>query len=144
MDPERKRWVLVCFMGSFVTWFVVRLVPMKKLGVFMGSQLENRQLCVLASEEQIIKARRIARVMTAVSNNVPWECKCLAEALCVKFLLNRHKIPCVIHLGAKFDEENKIQLAAHAWVNIERYTIIGGPGHKQYQIVSSLTYPSFT
>jgi hypothetical protein len=138
---ERKFWLLVCFIGSLLAWFAIRFISMRKLASLMGSYLENRQVAVIASDEQQIKASRIGRLMNTVSKNVPWECKCLSEALCVKWLLNYYKIPSVFYLGARLDSEDNNGMKAHAWVTVGPYVVIGGPGHKDYQAVATFTTP---
>ncbi len=107
----------------------------------MGSYLENRQVVVIANDAQRIKASRIGRLMKTVSKNVPWECKCLSEALCVKWLLNYYKIPSVFYLGARLDKEDKNGMKAHAWVTVGPQIVIGGPGHKDYHVVATFTSP---
>ncbi len=139
---ERKFWLLVCFIGSLLAWFAIRMITMKKLASLMGHYFENRQVAVIANDEQRVKASRIGKLMTSVGKNVPWECKCLSEALCVKWLLNYYKIPSVFYLGAKLDSEDKAGMKAHAWITVGPYFVIGGPGHKDYQVVATFTTPA--
>lgn len=117
----------------------------------MGHQyLSNRQVSVLALKGQINKARCIGKLMESVSRNVPWECKCLAEAICVKWLLNRYQIPAVFYLGARInaapnsntnDSATSENLQAHAWINVGQCTVIGAPTHRCYQVVATFVTP---
>lgn len=141
LPSERKFWLVVCFIGSLLAWFAIRLISMRKLASFMGSYLENRQVVVIANDSQRIKASGIGRLMKTVSKNVPWECQCLSEALCVKWLLNYYKIPSVFYLGARLDSEDKNGMKAHAWVTVGPSSVIGGPGHKYYHVVATFTTP---
>jgi len=143
MKPEHQLWVFICCIGSLIALFAIRFVPMKRLAQMMGAHLENRQLSVIVSEAQLKKACQIGKIMTAVSKHVPWYCKCLSEALCVKWLLNRYHIPSVMYLGAKMNSEDVKGMQAHAWVNVGRLTVIGGSGHKAYTVVACFTTPTF-
>jgi len=87
--------------------------------------------------------------MESVSRNVPWECKCLSEAICVKWLLNRYQIPAVFYLGARIhskeedsEEQDKESLKAHAWINVGPCTVIGAPAHRNYQVVATFVTPA--
>ena len=109
----------------------------------MGDHLENRQLSVLVPPEQMRKAWDIGRLMSSVGKNVPWECKCLSEALCVKWLLNHYQIPSVFYLGAMLDPEAEKGMKAHAWVTVGHYVVIGGPVHRDYQVVATFITSGF-
>lgn len=140
---EEKFWLAACFLGSIISWFVIRLISMKRLASAMGYYIENREICMLATTAQIEKAQRIGYLMEKISLNVPWESKCLSEALCVKWLLNRLRIPSVFYLGAlieKNDQQDKMK--AHAWVNVAAITIIGSETHTNYIPIASFITPS--
>lgn len=143
MKPEYQLWVSICFIGSLLSLIAIYLVPMKRLAKLMGTHLGNRQLSVIVSEAQLKKAYQIGKIMSAVSKHVPWQCKCLSEALCVKWLLNRYQIPSVMYLGARIDSEDLNGMQAHAWVNVGRLTVIGGSRHKAYTVVACFITPAF-
>jgi len=112
----------------------------------MGHQyMNNRLVSVLADEQQASKASRIGKLVESVSRNVPWECKCLSEAICVKWLLNRYQIPAVFYLGARINSEPENNhdetMQAHAWVNVGPYTVIGAPTNRNYQVVATFVTP---
>ena len=82
--------------------------------------------------------------MHSVSKNVPWESKCLNDALCVKWLLNRYKIPAVFYLSAKINNEGSnlnSPMQAHAWVSVGPYTVTGAPKHLDFQVVATFASP---
>lgn len=142
---ERKMWLVVFSLGSLLCWFAIRLASSRKLAGNMGHQyLQNRMLCVLTHEEQAATASRMGKLMHSVSNNVPWESKCLTEALCVKWLLNRYKIPAVFYLGARINSDNEHEsdhMQAHAWLSVGPYVVSGAPEHLNYQVVATFVSP---
>jgi len=138
---EEKGWLVVFFIGSIISWFAIRLVPMRKMASMMGDHLSNRTVCMLANKAQTTKATRMGQLMISVANNTPWKCQCLAQALCIKWLLNRYNIPSVFYLGALLAKEAAPNLKAHAWVNVGRHTVIGGPQHVEYNVVASFVTP---
>ena len=97
----------------------------------------------MATPEQLKKARQIAMAMTNVANNVPWPCLCLAQALCVNWLLKKEGIPSVTHLGAKLDNDITKGMKAHAWVCVGPRAIIGGH-ENSYPIVGTFTSTDFS
>lgn len=143
MKPEHQLWVAICFTGSLISFFAIHLFSMKRLAQLMGTHLENRQLSVVVSDTQQKKACQIGQIMSAVSRHTPWPCKCLSEALCVKWLLNRYNIPSVMYLGAKLVPEDEKGMHAHAWIKVGKAVVIGSKGHKKYAVVASFTTPAF-
>jgi hypothetical protein len=139
MGFEKQVWVALLTAGSLITWFAIRLFKMKRFCAFFGDYQENQSMCVLATKEQRGKAWQIGRTMDVVTKNVPWECKCLAEALCVKWLLDRYHIPSATYLGAYLDTDEKAGIKAHAWLTVNDYVVIGGPGHEEHQVTSVFT-----
>ena len=140
---EQKLWLLSFFLGSLICWFAVRMIPARKLAAKMGDQyLQHRQLSVITSEQQANSASKMGKLMASVSKNVPWESKCLTEALCVKWLLNRYQIPAVFYLGARLEPDtNTEKMAAHAWLSVGPYVVTGAPAHLDFNVVATFVSP---
>ena len=136
MGPERHLWVIAFTVGSLLGWLAVRCLRMRTLAGLLGERQSTNGLCVRATPAQREKAWAIGQVMAAVGRNVPWECKCLAEALCVKWMLDRYRIPSVSFLGAHLDESDAKGMKAHAWLAVERKIVIGGRGSQAYGVTA--------
>lgn len=134
---EKKLWLVVFTFGSLLTWVAIKMISMNRLASIMGYHIDNRSVCMLATDLQVKKAVEMGKLMSMVGNNTPWDCKCLCQALCVKWLLNRYSIPSVFYLGAKLGGG----LRAHAWVDVGQRTVTGAPQHREYQVVAAFTTP---
>lgn len=143
MGPEKHLWVAAFTLGSLLAWVAIRTVRMKRLGTFLGEHQPTNGLSVLATEDQRAKAWEIGQVMAAVGRNVPWECKCLAETLCVKWMLDRYRIPSVTYLGAYLAPEDAKGIKAHAWVAVERKIVIGGRLSPLYRVTAVFVQTRF-
>ena len=139
---EQQVWVVYFFAASFFVWLTLRFTTMQTLANMMGESLENRQACSLADKNQVKTASIMGSLMQKVARNVPWGSQCMAQALCVKWLLNRYKIPSVFYLGALIESPNQT-MKAHAWIDVKQQTIIGAPQHKNYHIVGTFITFSF-
>ncbi|MEN9576600.1 MAG: hypothetical protein RL514_4455 [Verrucomicrobiota bacterium] len=143
LGPEKHLWVLAFTLGSLLAWVAIRTCRMKRLGQFLGEHQKTTSLSVLATQAQVAKAWAIGQVMAAVGRNVPWECKCLAEALCVKWMLDRYRIPSVTFLGAYLAPEDAKGMKAHAWLAVERKIVIGGRLSPAYQVTAVFAQTKF-
>ena len=139
---EETLWLLIFLAGSLLLVLVLTIIPMRKLAGLMGHHLNNRAVCMLANERDVRKAIRIGQLAQMVDNATPWQFPCLAQALCVKWLLNRYRIPSVFYLGTMIvKQEAKPEMKAHAWVDVRQHTVVGAPQHKQYTPVASFVTP---
>ena len=54
-----------------------------------------------------------------------------------------YRIPAVFYLGAKLDSTADNGMKAHAWLNVGKYTIIGGQiAEDGYQVTATFIRPS--
>lgn len=144
LSLRRKMWLLACFFSSLFCLLIVYVLPSKYMRYFLGRSTNNQPLCAIASPKQILYARQISSLMIAVANNVPWPCKCLAQALSVKWLLSIYGISSVTYLGTRFvpsetkTEGSRPEMKAHAWLCVGPLIVIGRSNDK-YITVGTFT-----
>ncbi|MGH1426704.1 MAG: lasso peptide biosynthesis B2 protein [Arenicella sp.] len=142
LPAEHKLWFFFSIISSLLTWFTIRFLNAKYLHVFMGHPAGNIMLCTVSSQQQSLKSWRIARVVEAVCRGVPWECKCLTEAICTNILLRFYRIPSVFYLGSMIEKKSPKMLKAHAWLTVGEYCIIGGEvANNGYIVTATFTHP---
>ena len=67
---------------------------------------------------------RVARV----ARRVPWESKCLVQAMVAQRLLRGYGIRSTLYLGVGRDKDDNNKMIAHAWVRSGPYIVCGGSG----------------
>lgn len=87
------------------------------------------------SKKELEIARKVSRYTLILAKLVPFESKCYDKALTVKKILNLQNIPSVLNMGVK--TSNIELMKAHAWIQIENYSIIGGEVAPEYVLVQS-------
>ncbi len=91
-----------------------------------------------SNAEYSLKQRKnisfIAYKVSRISVNVPWESKCLVQAMTAQKLLRFYKIPSTLYLGVGRDSKDN-SIIAHAWVRCGDIYVCGGNG-KEYAIVA--------
>ena len=81
------------------------------------------------------KSVRMARAIRTLSEYMPWECKCLVQAMTGKIMLRNRKVATTLYLGvAKKEGEG---LIAHAWLRMGNFVILGGGGLERFAVVST-------
>ena len=81
------------------------------------------------------KARRCARQVRITAAHLPWESKCLVQALACKLMLRRRGIKSVLYLGVARDEEGTF--VSHAWLRHGEVVLTGRQGMERYKVIST-------
>jgi hypothetical protein len=76
---------------------------------------------------------RISWAVTTASRHLPWECKCLAQALAGKAMLQRRGVASTLYLGV--GKEPAAGLQAHAWLRCGPRILTGAPGMSGFTVI---------
>lgn len=112
--------------------FLLLTTEFKKIAPRLGRHM--REASAEATEIKRRKAAKIGWAVNVMSRHTVWESKCLAQAMAVKFMLNRRRLQSTLYLGMRKDEAGN--LVAHAWIQSCGLTLAGGPGTDQYTVLS--------
>ena len=80
-------------------------------------------------------ATDIGWAVCAVAKRVPWEAKCLTQAIAATLLNRLHGVSSTLYLGMIFSPAEVMQ--AHAWVRCGRRIITGSAGHHRFTVVGT-------
>jgi hypothetical protein len=76
----------------------------------------------------------VSQAVVRAARNLPWECKCLVQAMAGKAMLRLRGVSSTLYLGlAKGENE---QLCAHAWLRCGNIILTGGRVNGQFTVVS--------
>ena len=80
-------------------------------------------------------ADEVSSTVRTASRRLPWQCKCLVQAMAAKWMLQRRGARTTLYLGLAKDEEQ--ELCAHAWLRSGDAILTGARGHKRFTVVST-------
>lgn len=119
---------------SLIFELVVRLALSRLMVAFVSSKRITKRLGVPHSDEisqpslpSEQYAKRLGQLLRKTADSVPWENKCLAQALVGKAILASKGIPCTVHLGV--NKAGKKGFSAHAWLRCGSVFVTGKRGH---------------
>ena len=84
-----------------------------------------------ATDAEIRQAKDIGRAIGVLAKRVPWDGRCLAQALAASGMLRRRGLEGTVSFGAGRDDAGKF--SAHAWLRMGPYMVTGGPGHERFK-----------
>ncbi len=118
-----KAWILVWSL-RLALW----LLPFKWIRSVL-SRIAGRQSERPGADPEF--PQKVSWAVTAVSRFTPGAGNCLVQALAANFLLKRRGYRSHLRIGVVKDEDGKLD--AHAWVECDDRTVIGGAGIERYE-----------
>ena len=123
---QRKVTVKSVFYAA-VARFRIFCFPGNRLHRYLGEEGVETGTEIPETEQQkkiALVSRRVARVAA----RVPWESKCLVQAMVAQRLLRDYRIESTLYLGVGRNKEDNDKMVAHAWLRSGPYYVIGGRG----------------
>ena len=113
------------------------ILPFRWLARSLGQHMREDQTSLPPDDLKL--ARMIGAAVRSATNYTPWGSVCLPQAVAVKWMLKRRRIPGTVYLGVMKDETKSEKLAAHAWIRCGHIILTGSQGHRQYTVVSTFS-----
>lgn len=116
-----------------ISRIAILILPFRWIAPFLGQHMASSD----ENDENGNKETTISvsRAILTMSRHLPWECKCLVQAISGKMMLGRRKIPSTLYLGVGKEENG--DLNAHAWLRAGDSIILGGGGLERFAVVST-------
>ena len=136
LDWAQRFLLLEAALNLFGAQLIIRLVPFRRIASSLG-ELGQTQETPAASPEQQQQARRIGWAVNRLARYLPWDAKCLAQAVAARWMLRRRRLPSVLYLGVDRGEES--WLDAHAWIRCGVEFVTGERHHERYKVLATFT-----
>ena len=133
-DFEFKVFLLKYFFYAMLVRFLMLFVKYKRYERYLGKRGAVDHYTLSDKEYQLIEKMKTA--VNGLSTHTPWESKCMVQALSVKWMLHKYKIPSTIYFGVKKDPKEANRMKAHAWLKVGDIVVSGGPGHQTFKVVN--------
>ncbi|MDD2764286.1 MAG: lasso peptide biosynthesis B2 protein [Opitutaceae bacterium] len=109
-------------------------LPFRRLAAMLGDLgTAGPEAAPPAHEET---ARRIGWAVAAMARYVPWDGRCLTQAIAGWRMLARRGIAGTVYLGVSEAPEHGGKMAFHAWLRCGSSFVTGGDGRARYQVLA--------
>ena len=127
-----RRLLLEAVFWLGISRLAILLIPFRRIAPHLGRHMLESTDSI--TPDQQTHLRQLADTIRRAARNLPWECKCLAQAMAGKAMLSRQGIPSTLYLGLAKDPQNALQ--AHAWLRAGGLIVTGGRGCERYVVVA--------
>ena len=108
-------------------------LPFRRVAGILGRIGAESPAGVPAAQEDF--ARRIGWAVAAMARFVPWDGRCLSQAIAGRRMLGRRGIPCTVYLGVGEDPGQPGSNQFHAWLRCGSRFVTGGEPRSRYQVL---------
>jgi len=113
-----------------VSRLAILTIPFRRIAPFLGTHMASSDEI---KDRQVVLG--VSRAIGTMSRYVPWECKCLAQAISGKMMLQRRQISSTLYLGVGKKADG--DLNAHAWLRAGDIIILGSGGLERFSVVAT-------
>ena len=133
--PKLRRLLLWEALSALaLTRFGMVCLPFKRIAAWLGTP--GTESPPTATAEQVNIAREIGWAVSCLARRVPWDSRCLAQALAATWMLRRRGLEATVSFGA--DRGESREFVAHAWLRFGPCLVTGGVGHERFKTLTSV------
>jgi hypothetical protein len=103
--------------------------PFRRIAAWMGTPGAESPYAVDVKKNDI--AREVGWAVATLARRVPWDGRCLVQALAAMGMLRRRSVEGTMSFGARRGET--VGFDAHAWLRVGSLIVTGDPGQRQFQ-----------
>lgn len=104
-------------------------LPFRRIAAWLGTP--GAESPATATVEETSIAKDIGWAVGVLGPRVPWDGRCLAQALAATGMLRRRGLEGTVSFGAR--QGNAAAFDAHAWLRLGSCVVTGGPAHEHFK-----------
>jgi hypothetical protein len=132
--PRTRRRLLWEALGALtIARGAMALLPFRRIAAWLGTL--GAESPATAAPEEIRSAEEVGWAVGVLARRVPWDGRCLAQALAATGMLRRRGLEGTVSFGVRRGESAGFD--AHAWLRLGSCVVTGGPGHQRFKTVTT-------
>lgn len=131
--PVQRRLLWEALSALLVARVAMACLPFRRIAAWLGTA--GAQDPAAFTPQQIHTAQAIGWAVSALGRRVPWDARCLAQALAATAMLRRRHLEGTVSFGVCAGQAAGFD--AHAWVSVGAAVITGGPQHHRFTTLAT-------
>ena len=113
----------------------IHFVPFRQIAARLGTHMAETPRAPLRG--RLAELRRVQSTISIASRHLPWECKCLVQAITARMMLRRRRLPSTMYFGVRKGDDGSLE--AHAWLRSGDIIVTGRRGMKRFAVVGTFS-----
>jgi hypothetical protein len=128
-SSARKQLLWEALIALAIARIVMACVPFRRIAGWLGTP--GVESPATATPEETRTAEAIGWAVGVMGHRVPWDGRCLAQALAAAGMLRRRGLEGTVSFGVQKSEAAGFE--AHAWLRVGPHIVTGGAGHQRFK-----------
>jgi hypothetical protein len=129
ISGARRRLLWEALAALAIAQVAMAFLPFRRIAAWLGTP--GAESPATATAEDIRTAQEVGWAVSVLARRVPWDGRCLAQALAATGMLRRRGLEGTVSFGVRRGESARFD--AHAWLRLGSCMVTGGPGHQRFQ-----------
>ena len=130
---SQKRLLGEALIALLIARGAMAFLPFRRIAAWLGTP--GAESPATAADEEIRTAKEVGWAVGALAERVPWDGRCLAQALAATWMLRRRGLEGTVSFGASQSESAVFD--AHAWLRLGSCIVTGGLNHERFKIFTT-------
>lgn len=131
----RRRLLWEALIALWRARLALAFIPFKRLAARLGT-LGGESVDQISPAEELA-AQDIGWAVGTMAPRVPWDSRCLAQAIAAYRMLEKRGLDATVYFGVKQSSEQPF--SAHAWLRCGACFVTGGAGHLDYKVLTQFS-----
>jgi len=129
LPGSRRRLLGEALLALLIARGAMAFLPFRRIAAWLGTP--GTESSATATAEEMSTAQEVSWAVGVMARRVPWDGRCLAQALAAMGMLRRRGLEGTVCFGASQSESAGFD--AHAWLRLGSCVVTGGPGHERFK-----------
>jgi hypothetical protein len=117
----------------FVARLALACIPFRRIAAWLGTRGAESPATV--APQEIDTAETIGWAVGILARRVPWDGRCLVQALAASGMLRRRGLEGTVSFGAI--QGDSVGFDAHAWLRVGSCVVTGGSTHESFRVFTT-------
>ncbi len=135
VSPDRRRLLWEALASLAMARVAMTCVPFRRIARWLGTP--GAKSPESAAPEATHTAEAVGWAVRVLGARVPWDGRCLAQALAATSMLRRRGLEGTVSFGVSQGESADFD--AHAWLRLGSLIVTGGPGHERFKTFTTFS-----
>jgi hypothetical protein len=110
-------------------------LPFRRIANWLGTR--GAESPVVAAPDEIRMAQEVSWAVGVIARRVPWDGRCLAQALAAMGMLRRRSLEGTVSFGVCEGQGESAGFDAHAWLRLGSCVVTGGPDKQRFKVITT-------
>ena len=134
-SPARKQLLREALGALVAARVAMACVSFRRIAAWLGAPGSESPAAATAEETHI--AEEIGWAVSALGSRVPWDGRCLAQALAATGMLRRRGLEGTVSIGVR--ESESAGFDAHAWLRMGPCIVTGGSIYQRFKALTTFS-----